>query len=264
MRATDRLEIIALNVRHGRHRPYALQDANLTLRCGEVTGIIGPNGAGKSTLLKAVCGIIPAASGRIVLGDTDLQTLRQRQRAEITGYVPQQDDPSGSALTVFDAVALGANEGARRRDVERAVLVVARRLDLGPLLFQRVGELSGGQYQRVLIGRALVRDTPFLLLDEPVNNLDLHYQVEIMHLLRILAAEDGKAIAVVLHDMNLAATFCDRIAVIADATISCQGRASDVITASLVRELFGNVAEVGSFGRAHPGVLPKRKESAHD
>ncbi|MFV8394724.1 ABC transporter ATP-binding protein [Corynebacterium hindlerae] len=255
------LAVKGLAVRHSRKGMLVLRDATLTVPSGQVTGIIGPNGAGKSTLLKAVCGILRPTSGAVSIGEIDVLKLKPRVRATHIGYVPQQTETSGNELTVYTALALGADEKEARYDIKQAVLGVAHQLDLSDLLFRKVGELSGGQIQRVLIGRALVRDTECILLDEPVNNLDLHYQVEIMHLLRHLAHDCGKAIAVVLHDMNLAGTFCDRLAVVADGTIQHSGEVADVLTADVVRALFGDVADVSHFGRPWRAVLPKREGS---
>lgn len=256
---TEGLEICGLAVRARRRGPLTLVGVDLHLPAGQVTGIVGPNGSGKSTLLKAVCGILPADSGQICLDGVDLLSLKQRQRAGYIGYVPQRADTPGSAMTVFQALALGADDRSPRHEIEQSVIAAAKFLDLTELLFRRVEELSGGQFQRVLIGRALVRNTPCMVLDEPVNNLDLHYQVEIMQLLRHLAHNCGKTIGVVLHDMNLAGTFCDRLAVVANGGIATAGDASEALSAELVVELFGDVADVSNFGRPWPGVLPKRK-----
>ncbi|KXO91323.1 ABC transporter ATP-binding protein [Tsukamurella pseudospumae] len=240
---TGAIDVEDVDVAYRRRGAAAVSGASLTVRRGELVGVIGPNGSGKSTLLKALVGIASLRSGRIVVDGVDAATMRGVQRAALLGYVPQQDLVHGPALTVVESIALGVPAGVGRADGQERAVGVAHRLGLGGRVLRRTDELSGGQRQRVTIGRALVRSAPYLLLDEPVSSLDLRYQGEIMGLLRELA-DDGTGVLVVLHDLNLAAAYCDRLVVVSDGRIGPSGPARDVVTEELVSGLYGDASVV--------------------
>lgn len=253
------LRVRGLSAAHRSRGAAVIVGIDADVSPGEMVGVLGPNGCGKSTLLKSVCGVLTPRSGTIVADGTDLVRVRPRTRAQILGYVPQHDDGVGRALTVAESMSLALD---RRRLGEDAVLDIvlgiAERLGLGGMASRRAFELSGGQQQRVLIGRALAARTPYLLLDEPVSALDLRYQLEIMELVRDLVHTDGVGVLIVLHDLNLAAAFCDRLLVLDQGRVHSQGRPVDVITTEFVENLYGPVADVVDLNGARY-VVPARR-----
>lgn len=186
---------------------------SLRLRAGEVTALLGANGAGKSTLLRAIAGLQPALSGEITVGERALSQFRPAERARAIAWVPQ----SGvrTEHTVWDAVMLGRRpHGLWRpspRDAER-VTAALDRLDLGPLRLRPLTELSGGEFQRVLLARALAQESPVLILDEPTAGLDPRAAIAVSKLLRTLAREGNRTVLVAMHDLSLALSWADHFA----------------------------------------------------
>lgn len=234
------LRIKHLSVSYGPRR--VLNNVSLEINSGEVLALIGPNGAGKSTLVRAVSGVIPIDSGQISSDDsdrqTDLATLPPMQRARSLAVVPQS--PSlPPAFTAWETVLMGRTPylnflgHVSNKDEEIATLAL-QKVDALDLSRRRVGELSGGEKQRVLLARALAQSTPILLLDEPTSNLDLHYQVGFMETVRNLAHRDNLAVLVAMHDLNLAARYADRVALLVDGEIKAAGTPRQVLTPELI------------------------------
>lgn len=220
-----------------------LRDVDLTIAPGEMLGVIGPNGSGKSTLLRVLSGSLVPATGRVTLAGRDVLRLRARERARLIGVVGQQTTPT-FAFTVWDLVAMGRHAHLaplgglteHDRDVVRWAL---ERTDCLHLRQRLVTELSGGELQRVVLGRALAQQPRALLLDEPTSQLDLNHQLEIGCLLRDLNRERGITIIWVSHELNLAAEFCQRIVMVADGGVIADGPPEDVITEDLLGRLYG-------------------------
>ena len=195
-----------------------LSDACATLAPGTLTALIGRNGTGKSTLLRAVAGLVPAAGGRIELCGRPLDRLTPRQRAETVAFVTT-DKVRIANLPCEDVVALGrapyTNWIGRMQQTDRAVVVRALAL-VGMEAFARktMDRMSDGECQRILIARALAQDTPVMLLDEPTAFLDLPNRYELALLLRRLAHDEGKCILFSTHDLDVALTLCDTVALI--------------------------------------------------
>ena len=192
-----------------------LEEISLSLRPGEFLGLLGPNGSGKSTFLKNLLGFLRPSRGRIVFSGAETEPGRE-ERARRLALVPQS---SGllAALSVRDLVLMGRLPhlrdrwtGYRRRDREKAEEVLAA-LGLSSMADRNVLSLSGGEMQKVIIGRCLVQEGDILLLDEATSGLDLNHTIEIMELMRRKAGEEGKTIVAVLHDLNMASQYCDRI-----------------------------------------------------
>lgn len=234
------LDIQALSVAYGSH--LALQDVDLHVAAGEVLAVIGPNGAGKSTLIRAVSGVLAARSGRIRINDQPLQDLSPAQRARYLAVVPQAR-ALPAAFTVYQTVLLGRTPHlgwmgkSSDADHERVRWALARTCTEA-MADRPVGELSGGEQQRVLLARALVQDTPALLLDEPTTYLDLQHQAGLLNLVRELATEKNLAVLLVLHDLNLASLYADRVALLVDGRIHTSGHPTTVLTSANLSDVF--------------------------
>ncbi|NKN32335.1 ATP-binding cassette domain-containing protein [Marichromatium bheemlicum] len=203
------LRIEALSIGHGGRT--LLRGLELELPAGALLAVLGPNGAGKSTLIRTLAQLHPPQGGRVQLDGTPLDRLERSARARQVAYLPQQSRPA--AVTVYEAVLLGRVPHLRWQAGEGDLALVDDILDhlgLAALAARRCTELSGGELQKVLIGRALAQDPRLLLLDEPVNHLDLANRLEVLALVQRTARERDLVTLVVLHDLNLALRFADR------------------------------------------------------
>ncbi len=218
-----------------------LHDISFDVNSGEVLALIGPNGAGKSTLLRAASGVIPSTGSVRTNGD-DFQSLTPLQRARYLAVVPQAISLP-PAFTVWETVLMGRTPylgflgQASAHDEELARQALSR---VSALTFseRRVGELSGGEAQRVLLARALCQSTPILLLDEPTAHLDLQYQVSLLELIRDLARNENLAVLVALHDLNLASHYADRVALLVGGHLKAVGEPRKVLTSELISEAY--------------------------
>ncbi|MEZ0492229.1 ABC transporter ATP-binding protein [Kineococcus sp. TBRC 1896] len=225
-----------------------VQDLDLALPPGRITCIVGANACGKSTLLRAMARLLPARSGRIVLDGRSVHSTPTREIARTLGLLPQSPvAPEG--IAVADLVARGRNPHqkvfARSSPRDDAAVAEALRVtDTLPLADRSVDELSGGQRQRVWIAMALAQQTDVLLLDEPTTYLDVCHQVEVLDLLTDLNRDRGTTIAMVLHDLNLAARYADHLVAVRSGRLHAAGDPADVLTAQTVREVFGMASQV--------------------
>ncbi|MDH6543616.1 ABC transporter ATP-binding protein [Streptomyces sp. SPB4] len=223
-----------------------LRGVDLTARPGETVAVVGPNGSGKTTLLRCVYGTLRPTAGRVLLDGKDAGLLGVKERARKVAAVPQ--DGSGvPGLTVREVVAMGRSPHKRfwEQDGPGDALHVDRALEtVGATAFaaRRFEELSGGERQRALVARALVQDTGLLALDEPTNHLDIRYQLEVLHLVRGLPTTS----LLVLHDLNLAASFCDRLYVLAGGRVVAAGAPGEVLTEDLLAEVYGVRTRIGT------------------
>ena len=235
-----------------RYRSRTILDGvDFAIRAGEVHGIIGPNGTGKSTLLKTLAGLIRPESGSISLQGSDLHSLSAKQRARGLAFLPQHTYVDAD-LDVRTVVTLGRYAHQSRLDRFRAgptmqdssaVDDALERVGIAHLAQRTIVSLSGGQKQLVFVAKQLAQQSRVLLLDEPVSALDLGYQLEVLQLLRELARE-GQGIAVVLHDLNLAARFCDRLTALHQGVVKQTGPPEEVLTEQVVNELYGITSSV--------------------
>ena len=189
-----------------------LDKVTLKLNCGEVLAVVGPNGSGKSTLLKCIDQILKPQSGAIMIDDKIITDYKKEDIAKNMGYVPQSNGRSFPA-TVFDTILLGRKPHIRWAPSSGELKVVSKvidSLDLGDLALRDINELSGGQRQKVIIGRALAQEPSILLLDEPTANLDLKHQLEVLKLVRE-QADKGVSAIIAIHDLNLALRYGDKI-----------------------------------------------------
>ena len=230
------LKIENLSVNYGSRR--VLHDVSLSVQSGEVVALIGPNGAVKSTLVRAVSGVVPTHSGSVHTNGDDFAALSPMQRARHLAVVPQAVSLP-AAFTVWETVLMGrtpylgflgqpspADEDRARHALER--------VSAWTLAGRRVGELSGGEQQRGLLARALCQSTPILLLDEPTAHLDLQYQVSLLEIVRELALHDKLAVLLAVHDLNLAARYADRVALMVAGRITAVGKPGQVLRPDVI------------------------------
>lgn len=235
------LKIEGLTVSYGARR--VLNNVSLEVDSGEILALIGPNGAGKSTLIRAASGVVPVDSGMLQWNEINapsrkLLSLSPMERARTLAVVPQAASMP-PAFTVWEMVLMGRTPhlnflGQVSRKDETIARLALQKVEALDLSERRVGELSGGEQQRVLLARALTQSTPILLLDEPTSNLDLHYQVSFMETVRSLARQDKLAVLVALHDLNLAARYADRVALLVEGEIIAAGTPQQVLTPQLI------------------------------
>ncbi|MGQ9554652.1 MAG: ABC transporter ATP-binding protein [Anaerolineae bacterium] len=226
-----------------------LQDLRLATRPGSVLALAGPNGAGKTTLLRALARLLRPHAGTVLLDGRDVWTLSERETARRLGLVPQ-GEASDWPLTVEQVVALGRapHRGwflPYSTSDRIAVDAALEQTGLAPLRQRLLAELSGGERQRVLIARALAQQPQVILLDEPTAHLDLRYQGAVLGLSRRLAHECGLAVVMSLHDLNLAALYADRMALIADGGLVAEGAPDAVLTPDHLQRAYGVPVAVG-------------------
>jgi iron complex transport system ATP-binding protein len=224
-----------------------LTGIDLRVAAGTFLGLIGPNGAGKSTLLRLAAGLIPPTTGTIAVAGEPLARIPRARAARLLGYVPQHsrlDFP----FSVTDVVLSGRNPYIGRFRTETAVdkAAAARalaRADIAQFGARSILTLSGGEWQRVLIARALAQEPRILLLDEPTANLDLHHQHAVLGLGRALAA-DGLTVIAAIHDVTLAARYCHALTVLAGGRIVATGAPEATLTPALLAGIFAVDAEI--------------------
>lgn len=216
-----------------------VSDCDIVVACGEKVALVGPNGSGKTTLLRTIYRSLRPVGGTVLLGDDNVAGLRQREVARRTAVV-DQETPTDFNFSVEDVVSLGRapHQGALNRESRtdrEAVTAALKRVGLSAHRRRMFSTLSGGEKQRTLVARALAQQTALLLLDEPTNHLDVRSALELLELVGRLEIST----LAVLHDLNLAATYFDRVYVLNNGRIITGGTPEDVLTPELVREVFG-------------------------
>jgi ABC-type cobalamin/Fe3+-siderophores transport system ATPase subunit len=253
------LEVSALNVYYGLR--HVLKSVAFDLSAGSILGLIGPNGAGKSTLIRAISGVAPVRSGQIFLGGHALAQLTSPQRARWLAVVSQARNLP-PAFTAWETVALGRTPylnwlGQISEQDQACISRAMTRTDTLELADRRVGELSGGEQQRLLLARALAQSAPILLMDEPTTHLDLQHQINILNLVRELAHQDGLAVLVALHDLNLVARYTDRVMLILDGEIQAQGTPEEVLRRDILSSAYHLPLRVIPNGQGnYPLIIP--------
>lgn len=212
----------------------------VTLEAGqkELVGIIGPNGSGKSTLLKCIYRLLKPAGGAVYLDGKALEHYSYKQSARRVAVVAQHNYYNFD-FTVQDVVLMGRapHKRALDRDSAKDIQMVARALEtvgMGAFARRSFSTLSGGEQQRVILARALAQDTPCLILDEPTNHLDIKFQLQLMDIVRSL----DRTVIAAIHDLNIAAMYCDRLYAVKDGTIVASGSPRQVLTGSLIRQIY--------------------------
>ncbi len=224
----------------GYNRNLILDDISFTLEGNVFCSLIGPNGAGKTTILKCMNGIIKPRKGQVLLDGRDVQDMSLKERASIFGYVPQNTS-ANPCLNVLETVVSGRMVQMKGRashsDFEAAEHILEE-MGLTEFAMRPLHELSGGERQRVLIARALAQNPKIILLDEPTSNLDLYHQLNTFDLLTETAKKRDIMVIIIVHDLNFAIRYSDRIVLLADRKLKCMGNGMQVVTKSTMRDIF--------------------------
>lgn len=227
-------------VTHRYDKQVVLDEVGLTLPVGELTSIVGANGAGKSTLLSVISRLIKPESGSVFIDDLDVATAGDDAIARRLAVL-RQDNRISARLTVVDLVRFGRFPYSKGRLTPQDHALVDEALDyldLQPLRDRFLDQLSGGQRQRAYIAMILAQDTDYILLDEPLNNLDMKHSSSMMTLLRRAADDLGKTIVLVLHDINFASCYSDHIVAMRDGKVVIQGTPAQIMQREVLREVF--------------------------
>lgn len=231
------------NINAGYTEKVILNNVSLRIPAGKISVLIGANGCGKSTLLRVLAGFLIPTAGQVKLDGKQLKKYSPKQVAQILAVLPQQSStPVG--LKVIDLISQGRFPhhslfSRFSKQDESAVLEAMEMVGITELANRDVSELSGGQKQRVWIALALAQQTDIIFLDEPTTFLDMAYQVEILDLLADLNKRFGKTIVVILHDINLAARYADRLFALKDGVLIKEGAPRTVVKKDLIKEVFG-------------------------
>jgi iron complex transport system ATP-binding protein len=242
------VRLAAESIRLGYDDRVVVDGLDLELTDGSFTAIVGPNGCGKSTLLRALGRLLRPASGQVLLDGRSIARTPTREVARVLGLLPQSPvAPDG--LTVGDLVARGRHPHQTwlrqwSRDDEAVVAEALAWTDMAELAQRPVDELSGGQRQRAWISMALAQGTDLLLLDEPTTYLDLSHQIDVLELVARLHTDRGRTVVVVLHDLNLAARYAQRLVAMKDGALVASGTPAEVLTEDLLADVFDLEARV--------------------
>jgi iron complex transport system ATP-binding protein len=221
-----------------------------------VISILGPNGTGKTTFLKCVCGVHKPSSGEILVDGTDISKLGGRELAKKIAFVPQSAPTS--RMSVFDSVLIGRKPyiewGATKKDIDKVTEIIDA-LGMSDIALKYTDEISGGEFQKAQIARAIVQEPSVLILDEPTNNLDISNQHRTMHMIMDIVRERGMCTIMTMHDINLAVHYSDRLMFIKDGRILAYG-GTEIITEELIREVYGIESDI-IYHKGVPLVVPK-------
>ena len=232
-----------------------LQDISLSIRDKEFVGIIGPNGSGKSTFLKCLYRVLQPNNGKIFFDGTEMSSLSHRDTALKMAVVAQHSTVNFD-FSVLEMVLMGRSpyKGLLDRDqiddykIARHALA---QVGLSDFESRNFNTLSGGEQQRVILARALAQRTECLVLDEPTNHLDIKYQLELMTIVKRLDATVVSAI----HDLNLAAIYCDRLIALKDGSVVCTGTPQEVLTEDTIRHIYGVSATVQTLPNGRLNII---------
>lgn len=217
-----------------------VDDVSITIPRGGFTSIIGPNGAGKSTMLSIISRLLPMSRGTVTIDGLDVTRTPSDVLARKMAIL-RQDNSMSLRLTVRDLVAFGRFPHSQGRLTPADVAKIEESLaylNLQELGHRYLDEISGGQRQRAFVAMVMCQDTDYVLLDEPLNNLDMHHAVAMMQLLRRLVDDHGKTVVVVVHDINFASTYSDHIIAMRQGKLAYQGTPGELITETVLQDLY--------------------------
>ena len=247
------IEIRDIAFSYGRQR--ILNGVSFTAQSGECVGILGNNGAGKSTLITCINRIRTPERGEVIIDGKPVREMSRNEMARTIAYVAQKNEMSHA--TVFDCVLLGRKPyikwSVSQEDIDLCEAMI-RRVGMEQFQVRSLDKLSGGELQKVMLARALVQQPKLLLLDEPTSNLDPRNQYEMMALVRQIAREQGIAVFIVIHDLNLALRYCDRFYFLKDGTGYSYGGV-ETVTAETIQTVYGIKAEIAQINGKQVVVL---------
>jgi iron complex transport system ATP-binding protein len=244
----------------------AVSEVSLTVNAGEVFGLLGPNGSGKSTLVRLLSGVAEPRTGRVVFAGQALPAYEREALARRIAVVPQEPRLE-LPFSVLEVVLMGRSPYLKRFGFEQAHdLAVAQRAmehtGVSVLARREIHQLSGGERQRVILARALAQEPQLLLLDEPTAFLDIKHQVEVYDLLKRLSRQQGLTVVAILHDLNLAALYCDRLALLKTGKVFSCGTPEQVLTYTNIKAVYDTEVYIGLndiTGKVH--ILPLDEEN---
>ncbi|OLN23915.1 iron ABC transporter ATP-binding protein [Domibacillus antri] len=230
---------------HSVSKSYGLKavvdDVSVNIEKGKITSFIGPNGAGKSTLLSIISRLMSADSGEVLIDGQKVKETKSRDLAKKIAILKQSNHLS-LRLSVRDLVSFGRfpySQGKLTKEDHVYIDEAIRYMELEDMQDKYLDQLSGGQKQRAFIAMTIAQDTEYILLDEPLNNLDMKHSVQIMKVLRRLADELGKTVLIVIHDINFASVYSDYIVALKDGKIEAQGTVNEIITSLTLKQIYG-------------------------
>jgi iron complex transport system ATP-binding protein len=231
------------NVSLGYDHQAILHNVNMKAKPGQILGLVGPNGSGKSTLIKGMTRVIDLFSGRILIDGRDIRTIKHDELARLVATVPQSPALPG-AFTAFEVVLMGRTPhlGLLRYEGGKDLAIAWQAMEAThtqSFAERRVSELSGGERQRLIIARALTQQPRAILLDEPTANLDINHQVEILNLVKSLCLKQSLTVIIALHDLNLAAQYCDWMVMLNSGNMYAEGTPSDILTVQNIKKVYG-------------------------
>lgn len=242
------------------------RNVNVTIDKPELVCILGPNGTGKSTLMHCLNKLSVPTEGRVLLDGHDLQEFSLKDLSKIISFVPHQEDTTFS-MTVLDTVLMGRIPHSGNLMTSDDVRIAAENIKLlgmQSFAMHNFDELSAGQHQKVMIARSLAQEPRIMLLDEPTANLDVKYQMLVMRMLRDVAKLKGITVITICHDLNVTATYADRILMLYDGSIYADGKVDEVLTHDNIVRLYGIDCEVMQLqGRPHIALLDGDELDSH-
>ena len=234
------------NVFKSYNKKPVIEDVSLTIPKGKITSFIGPNGAGKSTLISMISRLIAKDAGLITIDGEDITEQNDRELARKISIL-KQSNTMNVKLTVRELISFGRfpySQGRLTKMDWEKVDEAIDYMELNDIQHKYLDELSGGQRQRAFIAMVLAQDTEYILLDEPLNNLDMRHSVQIMKTLRRFVDELGKTVIIVIHDINFASCYSDEIVALKDGKIVKQGPTCDVIDKCVLKEIYDMDIEI--------------------
>jgi iron complex transport system ATP-binding protein len=234
-----------------------LDDVSLRIPAGGITSIVGANGAGKSTLLSVIARLLPADAGRVTVDGLDVATTKGPTLARRLAVL-RQENSMAVRLTVRELVAFGRfphSGGRLTAEDQRLVDEAISWFELEAFADRHLDQLSGGQRQRAYVAMVLCQGTDYVLLDEPLNNLDMRHAVQMMRMLRRMAAELGKTVVLVVHDINFASCYSDRIVAMREGRVVADGPTAELMQPPVLRRVFDLDVEVHELAGQQIGVF---------
>ncbi|WP_040205252.1 iron ABC transporter ATP-binding protein [Neobacillus jeddahensis] len=232
------IQVKALSKFYG--KKAVVEDVTVTIQPGKITSFIGPNGAGKSTLLSMVSRLLDGDTGEVLVDQSDVRKIKSNDFAKRVSIL-KQSNYMNVRLTIRELVSFGRFPYSRGRLTAEDERIVDQSLDymhLSVMQDRFLDELSGGQRQRAFIAMVIAQDTEYILLDEPLNNLDMKHSVQIMKILRRLVNELGKTVVIVLHDINFASVYSDWIVAMKDGRVVKDGPTAEIIQSEALKEIY--------------------------